>query len=121
MATCHPNPFNPLTSIAFDVAKAGRVSLRIYDIAGRPVRTLAEGWREPQRYQISWDGRDDKGRAKVRGRASHDALPLWSRCQDRYLSLRAPSDVRRSNDAGLPDSVKHPDNDALDRSYGQVP
>ena len=56
-----PNPFNPLTRITFSVAARGEVSLRIYDIAGRVLRTLVEGWREPGVYSEVWDGRGDDG------------------------------------------------------------
>ena len=56
-----PNPFNPLTRVTFSMAVPGEVSLRIYDIAGRMLRTLAEGWREPGMYSEVWDGRGDDG------------------------------------------------------------
>ncbi len=52
----YPNPFNPTTRIAFAVAEAGAVVLRIYDAAGRPVRLA------PGRYNEAWDGHDDHGR-----------------------------------------------------------
>ncbi len=57
----YPNPFNPLTHIVFSIREAGWVVLRVYDIAGRPVRTLVNGWLEPQHYELTWDGRDDAG------------------------------------------------------------
>jgi endonuclease I len=57
----YPNPFNPLTTISFSTGSPGRVELRVYDIAGRPVRTLAEGVRAVGRYDVTWDGRDDIG------------------------------------------------------------
>jgi hypothetical protein len=38
-----PNPFNPVTVIRFAVASPGWAELRVYDVVGRPVRTLAEG------------------------------------------------------------------------------
>ena len=63
----YPNPFNPLTRITLSIAKPGRVVLRIYDIAGRPVRTLVDGWREPQRFEVTWDGRYDNGNAAASG------------------------------------------------------
>jgi hypothetical protein len=56
-----PNPFNPVTRITFSVAARGEVSLRIYDIAGRALRTLVQGWREPGVYSEVWDGRGDDG------------------------------------------------------------
>lgn len=40
----YPNPFNPTTTIAFDLVDAGRVSLRIYDVMGREVAALVEGY-----------------------------------------------------------------------------
>jgi hypothetical protein len=58
----YPNPFNPLTRIAFSVAEPGRVVLRIYDVAGRPVRTLVDGRKVADYYCATWDGRDDAGR-----------------------------------------------------------
>jgi hypothetical protein len=63
----YPNPFNPATEIGFAVAEPGRVVLRIYDIVGRPVRTLLDGRKERGNYKIIWDGRDDGGRPAVSG------------------------------------------------------
>lgn len=56
-----PNPFNPVTVIRFAIASPGWVELRVYDVVGRPVRTLAEGVRAVGRYEVTWDGRDDGG------------------------------------------------------------
>lgn len=42
----YPNPFNPLTRIAYTLNKRDRISLKVYDIRGRLVRTLYEGWQE---------------------------------------------------------------------------
>jgi hypothetical protein len=58
----YPNPFNPGTTIAFDVNKAAVVSLRVLDLSGQVVRTLVAG--EPYgagRYQVVWDGRNEQG------------------------------------------------------------
>ena len=41
----HPNPFNPATSLTFSLPEAGNISLSIYDIQGREVATLIDGWR----------------------------------------------------------------------------
>ncbi len=61
-----PNPFNPQTTISFDLP--GRddrevmpVRLEIFDIRGRLLKTLFEGELEAGHYQFSWDGRDDSG------------------------------------------------------------
>jgi hypothetical protein len=56
-----PNPFGPATVVSFSIASPGRVVLKVYDVAGRPVRTLMDGHREPDHYQVSWDGRDGSG------------------------------------------------------------
>jgi hypothetical protein len=57
-----PNPFNPTTRIRYDVARGGgEVSLRIYDVSGRVVRTLVDGLQSAGRKSVEWDGRDDAG------------------------------------------------------------
>ena len=56
-----PNPFNPTTTIAFDLASRTRVTLRVYDVAGRVVRTLVDGVRDAGAHRAVWDGRDDRG------------------------------------------------------------
>ena len=60
----HPNPFNPQTSIRFDVpAEAGRVpvALAIYSVRGERVRVLVDEEKAPGTHQATWDGRDDNG------------------------------------------------------------
>lgn len=57
-----PNPFNPKTSIAFDLPQAADCRLRIYDLRGRALRTLLDGPQEAGRFHLDWDGRDDVGR-----------------------------------------------------------
>ena len=55
----HPNPFNPSTSIAFSLPAELRVSLSIYDIRGRHLRTLVENAvMSPGEHKVVWDGRD---------------------------------------------------------------
>ncbi len=62
-----PNPFNPVTTIRFSIAKPGWVTLIIFDVAGRPVRTLVQNRRETDYYEEVWDGRDDRGRTVASG------------------------------------------------------
>jgi hypothetical protein len=54
-----PNPANGSTRIAFELGQAARVRLRIYDAAGRLVRTLADGNVAAGSHRRVWDGRDD--------------------------------------------------------------
>ncbi len=56
-----PNPFNPLTWIGFDLPEPGHVTLRIYDVNGRAVRTLIDGVCRSGRTTLTWDGRNEAG------------------------------------------------------------
>jgi len=62
-----PNPFNPSTSIQYQVGRAGNVAIRIYDLRGRLVRTLLDDWVEPGRYSAEWDGTSDGSRRVASG------------------------------------------------------
>jgi hypothetical protein len=56
-----PNPFNPKTTIAYELPEAGHVALRVYDVAGRLVRVLDDAEREAGPHSVAWDGTDDAG------------------------------------------------------------
>ena len=62
-----PNPFNPSTTISFEMHAAGQANLKIYNIKGEAITTLAQGEIAPGSYQITWDGRDDQGRLVATG------------------------------------------------------
>jgi hypothetical protein len=62
-----PNPFNPRTTIQYDLPKATHVRLRVYDLAGRLVRTLVDGVEAPGRRSVVWDGVDHTGTAVASG------------------------------------------------------
>lgn len=63
-----PNPFNPSTTIAYELPAAGAaVRLVIYDLAGRQVRTLVDGDQAGGRQFARWDGRDDAGQGVPAG------------------------------------------------------
>ncbi len=57
----YPNPFNPSTTISFGLPNQQRVSIKIYDLRGSLVRTLASGSFSSGTHQLSWDGRNDSG------------------------------------------------------------
>jgi len=67
MLPAWPNPFNGGTNLAFDLASAGSVSLRIYDVKGRRIATLHEGELGVGRHSYRWDGLDGRGRAVAAG------------------------------------------------------
>ena len=57
-----PNPFNPDTTIKYDLAESADVTLQIYNVLGQVVRTLvASEAQNAGRYQIRWSGMDDRG------------------------------------------------------------
>lgn len=62
-----PNPLNGGTTIRYDLEQPGRVRLRVFDAAGRLVRTLADGHAPAGAHTRAWDGRDDGGRATASG------------------------------------------------------
>ncbi len=64
----HPNPFNPSTVIPFQVGRAGRVTLRLFNVSGALVRTLVDGPAPAGRYEVKWDGRDGRGLPIASGR-----------------------------------------------------
>jgi len=57
----YPNPFNPATTITFDLPERAVVDIVIYDISGRTVRTLLHEWRSSGQHRLAWDGRNDSG------------------------------------------------------------
>jgi hypothetical protein len=63
----YPNPFNPMSTIRYDLPTASNVSLIVYDLLGREVTKLVEGYMEPGYHQTMWDGRDTSGRAVPSG------------------------------------------------------
>lgn len=62
-----PNPFNPQTTIAFDLARRGPVKLELFDVQGRLVRCLVDESLVAGRHEARWDGRDGLGRATASG------------------------------------------------------
>ena len=98
-----PNPFNPRTEIRFALPADGTVTIAVYDVAGRRLRTLDR--RRARRGSdriVSWDGRDDAGRGLPSGaylvRVEHsggeDGAHRDSRCvqalKRRQLNLVLP-------------------------------
>ncbi len=63
----YPNPFNPSTTIRFSLPREGRADLKVYDLAGRLVRTLVDEVLPATTHSVEWQGRDDRGRVVPSG------------------------------------------------------
>jgi hypothetical protein len=74
----YPNPFNPSTTIEFSLAEGGDVSLAIYDILGRKIRPLYDGYRDAGSYSLVWDGKESSGKDMPSGTYFYRLV-----CQDR--------------------------------------
>jgi hypothetical protein len=55
LSKAYPNPFNPSTTISYDVPSDMDISLVVYDVRGRMVAELANGMREAGRYDVIWN------------------------------------------------------------------
>ena len=58
----HPNPFNSSTILTYEIERWENVTLKIYDILGREVRSLVSSLLKPGNYVVIWDGRNNQGK-----------------------------------------------------------
>jgi hypothetical protein len=58
----YPNPFNPTTTISYDLPKRSQVTLGIYDLLGKQIKTLVNQSQDAGNKIAMWDGTDDLGR-----------------------------------------------------------
>ena len=56
-----PNPFRGMARLAFALARPGAVSLELFAVDGRRVRTLVSGTQQAGEYRLTWDGEDEQG------------------------------------------------------------
>ena len=59
--TVYPNPFNPSTTISYDLPSESLVSIVIYDALGQEIRRLVAEQRPAGRYKVQWDAKDHLG------------------------------------------------------------
>jgi len=55
IAQNYPNPFNPTTTIRYQIPEDGMVTLKVYDILGREVKTLVNDFKTKGRYEVTFD------------------------------------------------------------------
>ncbi len=57
----YPNPFNPVTTISFELDKAGETLVEVYNHRGQFVKTLSSGYLTAGAHRLQWDGKDQAG------------------------------------------------------------
>jgi subtilisin family serine protease len=62
-----PNPFNPETTIAYDLAAGAFVTLTVFDVRGKRVRVLVSANQPAGKYRVEWDGEDGRGHRVASG------------------------------------------------------
>ena len=55
LISTYPNPFNPVTNINYIVNEASNISISVFDLLGRKIQTLDNGFKHSGEYQLSWD------------------------------------------------------------------
>jgi subtilisin-like proprotein convertase family protein len=83
-----PNPFNPRTTIAFDLARPGPVRLEIFDVKGRLVRRLVDRSFAAGRHSLVWDGRDESQSEAASGVYFARLLATDHKTTDKMLLVR---------------------------------
>lgn len=63
----YPNPFNPVTTILYSTPKEGNITIEVYNVLGRKIRTLFTGYQAAGNHEIQWDGLDDAGMQMASG------------------------------------------------------
>ena len=63
----YPNPFNPFTTIQFRVIEPVNVSLNIYDLSGKRIKTLVNSFKNSGKHQVVWDATNNLGQSVAAG------------------------------------------------------
>jgi len=63
----YPNPFNPVTTIQFDIDLQSNVTLSIFNLIGEEIKSLHNGELKPGQYDIKWNAQDNNGKAVPSG------------------------------------------------------
>ena len=63
----YPNPFNPTTTLKYEMGSAGPVSINVFDVSGHKIRSLYNGIQIPGLHEVRWDAKNDNGRSMSSG------------------------------------------------------
>ena len=63
----YPNPFNPTTTLKYEMGSAGPVSINVFDVSGHKIRSLYNGIQIPGQHEVRWDAKNDNGRSMSSG------------------------------------------------------
>ena len=63
----YPNPFNPGTTIMYEVPQRAHITLTVYNLLGQEVLRLVDGFRTPGRHRAFWHGRNAQGQTVASG------------------------------------------------------
>ena len=58
LGSAYPNPFNPTTSLSLSLPESGYVSVKVYNMMGQEIATLADGLMDATAYTLTWDASD---------------------------------------------------------------
>ena len=97
----YPNPFNPSTVICYETPSSGPVRLEVFDILGRKIRTVLDGYESEGMGQAVWDGTDDNGNTVPAGVYLY-TLAAGSNLQTRKMVLLDGSKAGRFTGGGIP-------------------
>jgi hypothetical protein len=67
LRSAYPNPFNPSTTIEYEVPERSHIQLSIYNLLGQEVTRLVDQIQEPGRYSVAWNGRNSHGQGVASG------------------------------------------------------
>jgi hypothetical protein len=67
LSQAYPNPFNPQTTISYQLAVKAHTTLKIYNTLGQEIRTLINENKSAGNYSVTWDGKDAKGNKPASG------------------------------------------------------
>jgi len=78
----YPNPFNPVTSVRYDIAITSNVTISVYSLLGKKVKTLISNVHQPGFYSVQWNGTNDMGSAVSSG------VYICKINADRYMAIK---------------------------------